>query len=322
MIDDEHDLYRVMMADLFNQDRYDVKEVKRVEMSKITQKLHDMHYSRRVNKYFEMPFKNIWDRYYDLHKYPFNKEEKYVVIFMNGSLRNYFNKKYLKKIKNNNPNVRLCLLIFDKSIYYGARRAIAMRDVFDYVFSFDAGDCTEFGFERFYSCFSRPYKLEIDKNKESSAFFIGDVGGRLEILQSAFKKITSKVDNCKFYMTGVEEKDKIAIPNVKYNQTMSFYEEMLYSFNSSCLVEILREGQTGISLRVCEAIAFNKKLLTNNKNLKYEPFYDERFMSIFENPEDIDLGFLLDNIEVNYKDSDIFSPIRILDKIIEYEEEK
>ncbi len=38
VIDDEHELYRVMMNDLFTQTHYQVEEVKRVEMPSIVKK--------------------------------------------------------------------------------------------------------------------------------------------------------------------------------------------------------------------------------------------------------------------------------------------
>lgn len=322
MVDDEHDLYRVMMSDLFTQNIYNVEEVKRIHMNKYIKKIHDIHYSRRVNKFFEMPGKSVWNHWYTLHKYPFDKNEKYIIIFMNGSLRNYYNKRYLINLRKKYQNVKLCLLIFDKSIYYGAKRAINMRGCFDYIFSFDDEDCKKYGFLRFYNCFSFPSCLEQDKNKSSDAFFIGNANGRLEQLQKVFSYIGEKDDKCKFYITGVDDQQKKIIPNVTYNKPMSFYDEMAYSFNSNCLVEILRKGQTGISLRVCEAIAFNKKLVSNNVQLKNEEFYDERYMKIFTDPKEIDIEFIKKRIEVNYNNTSIFSPLRILERIIEYEKQE
>lgn len=317
VIDDEHELYRVMMNDLFNQDKYDVSEIKRVRMSGFVKRLHDIHYSGRVNKFFEMPFKSVWNHWYELDKYPFDEDEEYVVLFMNGSLRNFYNSAYLKSIKKRHKNVKLCLLIFDKSIYYGARRAIKMRDCFDYVFSFDDEDCEKFGFEKFYSCFSKPDIMEMDEGKRGDAFFIGDAGGRLEILQSVFSYLALNGVNSNFYITGVKEEEKKDIACVRYNEFMSIYDEMEYSYNSNCLVEILREGQSGISLRVCEAIAFNKKLITNNGRLRELPFYDERYMRIFSKADDIDIDFVRDRIDVRYEHNDYFSPVRILDRIVE-----
>ena len=323
MINDEHELYKVMMGDLFNNEYYEVEEINRVSMKKKKKKMHDVHYSRRVNKFGEFPGKCIWNHWYELHKYNFDPNENYVVLFMNGSLRNYYNERYLKNIRKKHSNVKLALLIFDKSIYYGAKRAIKMRNCFDYVFSFDSEDCEKYGFLKFYNCFSKPSTIGYDNSKKCDAFFIGNAGGRLKILKDTFKHISKFNKNSKFFITGVDNSDMESIPNVYYNQEMSFYDEMSYSYNSNCLIEILREGQTGISLRVCEAIAFNKKLLTNNQNLKKEPFYDSRYMYVFEKPEDIPISFFSnnDNNIVRYNDSNVFSPLRICEKILEMEKD-
>ena len=64
------------------------------------------------------------------------------------------------------------------------------------------------------------------------------------------------------------------------------------AYNTDCIVEVVKEGQTGVSLRTCEAIAFNKKLLTNNVQIKEMPFYDSRFISVFTDSDEIDTEFV------------------------------
>jgi hypothetical protein len=96
---------------------------------------------------------------------------------------------------------------------------------------------------------------------------------------------------------------------------MAYDEELQMAYNTDCIVEVLKEGQSGISLRTCEAIAFNKKLITNNKSLLSMPFYDERYMRLFSCAEDIDIDFIKEKIDVKYDDTDYFSPLRILDQL-------
>ena len=317
IINHEHELYHAMMGELFNQNEYSVEEIDRIHISGLKKKLHDIHYGTRANKFFEMPLKKIWDKYYQLDKYPFENNEHYIVIFMNGSLRNYYNRNYLKKIKRCHPNVELALLIFDKSIYWGAKRAISMRDLFDYVFSFDEEDCQKYQMIHFYNCFSIPTDMYKSDDLWTPAFFVGNSEGRLKKCQELFSKIGNAIPGCKFYLTAVEKQNQIKIPGVIYNQSMSFKEEMLRSYNSECLIEIIRENQTGISLRVCEAIAFNKKLITNNFNIQHMPFYNANYMKIIKDIEELDMEFILKPIHIKYRDCVLFSPINILKKIKE-----
>ncbi len=129
------------------------------------------------------------------------------------------------------------------------------------------------------------------------------------------EKIVDKIDNYRFYITGVDEKDK-KLPII-YNHPISYADTLEYSFNTDCIFEVVKPGQTGITLRTCEAIIFNKKLLTNNKAIKDTPFYNEKYMSVFENEEDIDLNFILEKIDIDYNYEDWFSPNVIIQKLNE-----
>ncbi len=315
IVDDEHELYYAMMGELFTQTQYDVTQIPRMVMPEFLRKLYNVHYDQRINRRIKLPFKSIWTPFYRLHKYPFDPKQTYCVIFMNGSLRKHFEKSYLLRLKKKHPNVKLAVLIFDHSSYSGAKRAIQLLPVFDYKFSFDQEDCKTFGMEHFYSCFSKPDHITVTPKKQSNAFFIGGAPGRLELLQRVFAKISTAVDNCKFYIVGVQKQDCKPIPNVIYNQTMSFHEEMQMQYNTQCILEILRQSQKGVTLRTCEAVAFNKKLLTNNQELAKMPFYDPRYMKIFTDPEDIDLDFITSNQPVKYEDDQCFSPLRIIERL-------
>lgn len=73
------------------------------------------------------------------------------------------------------------------------------------------------------------------------------------------------------------EQQKLSINILMRNLTMSgyiSYEENLANVsNCRCVIEIVRENQTGLSLRPLEALAMNKKLVTNNKNIKNMDIY-------------------------------------------------
>lgn len=322
VVDDEHELYKRMFSDLFKETAYDIEEIPRMKIPVWLKPAYKMHFNDRINRHLWLPFKNIWNIFYTLHKYSFDDRETYYVLFMNGSLKYHFSRQYLKRLKSQHSNVKLVMILYDSFSNPTAKRSIRMIPEFDYVFSFDQGDCEKHGFERIYSTFSRPNFVREDECKKSKAFFIGYGIGRLQILQKTFEKISSEVDGCKFYIAGVKENQQKPIIGVQYNVTMPYAEELQMAYNTDCIVEIVKKGQTGVSLRTCEAIAFNKKLLTNNVNLKNMPFYDERYMKVFSNPDDIDLDFVKNEIRVEYEDSDYFSPVKIIDRLAEIDKAK
>ena len=323
VVDDEHELYKRMFADLFKKNmKYDIQEVPRMQIPNFLNFIYKIHFSDKINRHLWLPFKEIWKKFYSLHKYKYDEKETYYILFMNGSLKYHFSKEYLRKLKENHPNIKLVMILYDSFSNPSAKRSIDFIPEFDYIFSFDQGDCEKYGFERIYSTFSKPEFVKVDESKKSAAFFIGYGIGRLKILQDSFLRITSEVRNCKFYIAGVKEDQKKNIPGVWYNVTMPYSEELEMAYNTECIVEIVKEGQTGVSLRTCEAIAFNKKLLTNNTSLRNMQIYDKRYMQIFKNPQDIDVDFLKRKIEVNYGDTDYFSPLKIIDKLSEIDKKE
>ena len=62
-------------------------------------------------------------------------------------------------------------------------------------------------------------------------------------------------------------------------------------------------------------MVYNKKLLTNNKNVKKFKFYNPEYMKVFEKIEDIDWKWLHEIINVNYHYDGSFSPLRFIKEI-------
>ena len=96
---------------------------------------------------------------------------------------------------------------------------------------------------------------------------------------------------------------------------MSYKEELQMAYNTDCVLEVLREGANGISLRASEAILFGKKLITNCQNIKSMPFYDPRFIRVFSGPEEIDTDFICKQIDVEYHNYECLSPLNLLERI-------
>ncbi|MBT0914210.1 hypothetical protein [Streptococcus lutetiensis] len=315
IIDDEHELYKIMYADLLNKNtKYDVEEVpKFVTLPGILKFVNNLHFNDKINRHIWIPFKKIWNRFYYLNKIKFDSKEEYWIVFLNGTLRNFYSIDYLNKFKKKHSNVRLALVMYDSSTNSSASRAFKMLTCFDKIISFDERDCKNYGFEHIFSTLSFPNFLNKDKDYQSDVFFVGSSVGRERLLFDVVEKIMTQVKNPSFFITGVNEK-KEGLP-IKYNQSISYSEALLRSYNTDCILEIVKPGQTGITLRTCEAILFNKKLLTNNTSLLDMPFYNEKFMSVFKNVDELDLNFLSKKIDVKYNYKGEFSPERVLESL-------
>lgn len=315
MIDDEHELYRQMYADLLSTTDYDVEEIHRMREPSHFKLLFKMQFNTKLNAHFLVPFKSIWDSYYDLAHYDFKADEEYIVLLLNGSVKVHYNRKFFLELKKRNPQVRLVLIMHDSVDNARSKQTIHMFDVFDKIFSFDKSDCEKYGFERIYQTFSKPKFVEKDSRLYSKAFFVGRGDDRTEFLKTCFRKITSEVDDCKFFITDVDESKIEPIKDVCFNKRMSYSDELKMAYNTDCIFEVVRKGQTGISLRACEAVVFNKKFITNNESIIDMPFYDSRYMRIINKADDLDVDFIKEEIDVDYGNEQYFSPLLILKRL-------
>ncbi|MGL4865413.1 MAG: hypothetical protein ACRC3I_04195 [Cetobacterium sp.] len=145
------------------------------------------------------------------------------------------------------------------------------------IWSFDLNDCkkynlkinTQFYFETYLDSPS----LKFQKEK---IYFIGSDKGRiikikkfLEEIKKIGKNIDLKIQVLKDNKTKncvALDVEVLALP-IPYSKIIQDIEE------STILLEICQDNQTGLTLRALEALMFNKKLITNNKNIINYDFY-------------------------------------------------
>lgn len=60
----------------------------------------------------------------------------------------------------------------------------------------------------------------------------------------------------------------------KLDDYIDYRDNLSNATRSRCLVEVVQDGQSGLTLRPLEAMALGKKLLTNNTAIKYSPLYN------------------------------------------------
>lgn len=126
------------------------------------------------------------------------------------------------------------------------------------IYTFDKREAAQYGLtfkNQFGIIFNHTYPLEYD------LYFCGNSKGRE-------KQISYVTEKCQ------EEglKTKTIIPSTN-NNFISYEENIRNALSSRCLLDIVQSGQTGLSLRVIEAILNNKKLITSNKDVRKYDFY-------------------------------------------------
>ena len=186
----------------------------------------------------------------------------------------------------------------------------------DQVYSFDKKDCEEFEME-FFDFYSM-----VPTNVEKKEVFDGKpkilyVGGcrskeRLNTLHALYDNLKDKA-HCTFYLNGVEPTDA-SRNGIVYNHPLTYAEVIGLVLQHDIIVELMNGAQAGNTLRLKEAVCYNKCLLTNNLTVKDSPYYHADFMQVFKKVNDIDLSRF--TMDVDYKYNGEFSPCKLMERII------
>ena len=232
----------------------------------------------------------MWIKFFPIKK--FSEQKPICFIYMWGVLTDNFTPKTIKYLKKKYPGSIHVLFNTDlietrHSTYTGYD---AKRD-YDLVLSFDPGDCKKYGLLYHPLVFSH-YKSN-NCTLKYDVFFLGQAKNRLKEIYDAYDLLTKNNLKVKFLLKGVEDQDKRICEGLDYfTDLISYSENLKYIEESKCLLEIMQKGGTGYTQRGCEIVGLNKKLLTNNPHIKDAPFYNEKYISVFDSVENIDLNFI------------------------------
>ena len=308
------DVYNYCFADLKQFDNIELFDSYIKFNSNLEEKLYYKHFTKKM----WLPFRCIWNNRYYANK--FDKKDK--IIFIIPPTTHLLEMGIIKKIKRKNKNSKFVLYITDIMSHdnFLSNNLDVLKD-FDSVFSFDFNDCNKFHFNYNSLVYSAPKVLE-DVKEEIDVYFCGRAKDRLDIIMKSFYYLTQKGIKCLFILRDVPLEKREEIEGVIYlDRFMSYDENLKFVKKSKCLLEIMQEGGNGYTLRTCEAVAFNKKIITNNSLIKDAEFFDENMMYYFDKVENIDIKFIVSQ-KKGYIDRKYFSPIKLLENVIKNIEEK
>lgn len=155
-----------------------------------------------------------------------------------------------------------------------------VSSVFDVIYSFDPQDCLKYNLS--YVDQFLPFTLsKIRAHAEEpqkicsppSCFYVGGYDRyRAELLRELAPLLQKNHCHPDFYLVDSDENNS-DYPSVCVNKKLTYQQNIEKLQKSSIVVEINKPGQTGLTLRALEAMAFNKKLITNNVSVKTHDFY-------------------------------------------------
>lgn len=221
------------------------------------------------------------------------------------------NIKALETINRNNPSMRKILYLWNRYVGPVSKTVECARNNGWEVWSFDKEDCKEFGFH--YNHQFYPFEILSNGNNYDNKYdllFIGYNKGRRDRLLKLNQEWLDEGLQSKII---IREWSKYGLFHLSYHfgGAKITYRETPYSKviklikKSKCLVDIVKDNQAGLTVRTIEAIAFNKKLVTNNSFVKTMDFYHPNNVYIIGEERNI-VDFInepyvhIDNIEKNY----------------------
>ena len=191
--------------------------------------------------------------------------------------------KILKEILNFFPCKRKIFWIWNTIDKKQIKNIDYLKKISKDIWTFDEKDAEKYKL-KFREQFHFIEISDMSLEEKNQLFFIGIDKGRIEKIKNLDRifnnffniktKILIKKDKFKRYK---KEEQKYFINNLLP------YEEVTKELKSSkYILDIVKEGQTGLTLRVLEAVFYCKKLITNNKEIIKYDFYNPNNILIIE----------------------------------------
>ncbi|MFS1981825.1 hypothetical protein BCU36_022845 [Vibrio lentus] len=193
------------------------------------------------------------------------------------------------------------------------------------VFSFDPGDCEKFNLRK-YEQYCSGFKYLKDNRgvieSKYCLYFIGLDKGRSIYLNRILEhthSYSSKI-HLVFKPKSLYEKVLKFLGSKKFNY-LSYKSHLDNVLESDVVIDLVQDGQSGLTMRSLEALISGKKIITNNKLIIDEIFYNENQILIIDDFESLDsreiFDFIESSVEVGFNTTNDFSVISVYKYILE-----
>ena len=241
------------------------------------------------------------------------------ILFYNVSIK-YYSISRIKNYRKRFHNIRIDLLFIDSEKLSSSNAGYYMlkkcQSLFDNVYSVSKIDAEKHNAIKVNTPYSfvPEYADFANQSVNYDIYWGGTLKGRDELIRSLiveFKKesIDYLIDA---YTWADEQKEIIWIGMAKSKNEFLPYGSMLKkTLLANVILDVVKESMP-ITLRTYEAVVYNKKLLTNNKEILNFHYYDGVNIRYFEKMDDIDFSWIKDRKRPNYNYNNEFSITSIL----------
>ena len=294
----------------------------------VSRLLMKIHFNRIVN----IPGKWIWfNKFFkrnDFNKY-FKDERPIIFVVRAGYDFEFIKTNSHEYLKSNYKDCKFVMPILDTvASCYKRNKEInnyqydieEMKNMFDLIVTGNPKDVNDYDLNYYPEPFSTT-GVKIDVERKYDVFFIGAAKDRLDTIHSVYQKLVENNINCDFWIVGVDESKQIS-GNIKYNQPLQYKDMLKRACMSNAILEIVQQGTTGFTIRAYQALINNQKYITNAEGIKSSKYYDADYMLQFSDVSEISTNWIKNNVNVDYKYDDDYSPCEFIKFIDNYFGEK
>lgn len=288
-----------------------------LDMNKFSSKVARYYFSNTLNRLVDLPFKWMWYPYFHRKMMLDATENQVLVVYDKNMLG--CNKRFLVDLRKNYPNLKIVYVFTNIVKYSGAKInkfVTHLKSYYDLVLAFDPMDAERYGFEYSPLVYNADNKF-INKRIDNQVFYIGTAKDRLQDILRVYKRLVELGIKCDFNIAEVNEKDVDNGIGIVFNKRRPYGEVLERISKSECLLDIIQGNSSGLTIKTCEAICYDKKLITTNAHVAEYPFYNPDYIRIIKDEDDITRDFFDDDKKVHYRNEDkqYFSTDAFLNRI-------
>lgn len=222
---------------------------------------------RRFWVKFHLPFQSIWYGKWKRHLSEYN------TIILHGSwLVEGIPHWIRKKGKKSKDELKIIWWYWNRVMNVDSPNKISEKDCEKW--SFDQVNCREYNMKFNTQYYFESFKIPEHNTIKNDIYHLGSDGGRLPKLMELyqqFEQMNLKVDYNILTMKHSIYHEKY--PNCFIEKKLEYKENLRHIGECKAILEIIREDQSGQTLRALEALFHQKKLITNDLNIESMNYY-------------------------------------------------
>ena len=253
------------------------------------QKLFRYHWAYSINRKIHLPLKSLW--FNRMYEQDFDEDLPLCFVYLGGNSI-YHDGGWLKYVKRRNPknkNVVLHLDLISKKITDFSYESLKLRA--DLCITYDRSEARKYGIHLFdKNTYTRIVNLPEIPDYKWDVYFLGAAKDRLDEIVAAYDLFESKGLKCKFVIVYAAPDQRVKRDGIEFLEREITYRENIENvIASKSILEITQKGAVGMTLRAREALAYQRRLVSNVPDID-ESLYNDGQLVRFTDAGSIDVN--------------------------------